>query len=70
MSLPNKETLDSMYMTAVITLLGRSVPYVHFNEPWILQRRLAAHVIAVLGVLRKLQTTKSICLKASKDWGS
>lgn len=31
-------------LNAVISLLGRSVPYAHFNESWILQRRLAAHM--------------------------
>lgn len=45
-------------LTAVITLLGRAVPYAHFNEPWILQRRLAAHVDCCLGLLEKAKDNK------------
>lgn len=40
-------------LNAVISLLGRSVPYAHFNEPWILQRRLAANVDCSLELLEK-----------------
>ena len=31
-------------LNAAISVLGRGVPYAHFEESWILQRRLAAHV--------------------------
>ena len=31
-------------LNAAITVLGRAVPYAHFDKSWILQRRLAAHV--------------------------
>ncbi len=40
-------------LNAVISLLGRSVPYAHFNESWILQRRLAAHMDCSLELLEK-----------------
>lgn len=31
-------------LNAAITVLGRAIPYAHFEKSWILQRRLAAHV--------------------------
>ncbi len=40
-------------LNAVISLLERSVPYAHFNEPWILHRRLAAHMDCSLELLEK-----------------
>lgn len=48
-------------LNAAITLLGRSVPYAHFHEPWILQRRLAPHVDRCLQLVEnaKLDTIDS-----------
>ena len=40
-------------LNAAITLLGRAVPYAHFEEPWILQRRLAVHVECCLSLLEQ-----------------
>ena len=45
-------------LNTVISLLGRSVPYAHFHEPWILQRRLAAHVDCCLELLQKAKGDK------------
>lgn len=40
-------------LNAAISLLGRAVPYAHFEEPWILQRRLAVHVECCLKLLEQ-----------------
>ena len=43
-------------LTAAITLLGRAVPFAHFHEPWILQRRLAPQVDFCLELLKKAKS--------------
>ncbi|MCJ1470073.1 hypothetical protein MMC07_008718 [Pseudocyphellaria aurata] len=45
-------------LSATITLLGRAVPYAHFEEPWILQRRLAVHVDNCLEILEQAKADK------------
>lgn len=43
-------------LTAAITILGRAVPFAHFHEPWILQRRLAPQVDYCLELLKKAKS--------------
>lgn len=43
-------------LTAAITILGRAVPFAHFHEPWILQRRLAPQVDCCLELLEKAKS--------------
>lgn len=43
-------------LTAAITLLGGAVPFAHFHEPWILQRRLAPQVDYCLELLQKAKS--------------
>lgn len=45
-------------LNAAISLLGRSVPLAHFHEPWILQRRLVAHVDCCLELLLEARDDK------------
>ena len=45
-------------LNAAITLLGRSVPFAHFHEPWILQRRLAPQVECCLELLKQAKYDK------------
>ena len=43
-------------LTAAVTILGRAVPFAHFHEPWILQRRLAPQVDCCLELLEKAKS--------------
>lgn len=43
-------------LTAAVTILGRAVPFAHFHEPWILQRRLAPQVDCCLELLKKAKS--------------
>ena len=45
-------------LNVAITVLGRAVPFAHFEESWVLQRRLAVHAGTALDLVRAATTDK------------
>ena len=48
-------------LNTAISILGRSVPFAHFHEPWILQRRLVAHIDTCLNLLATAKDDQIDC---------